>query len=95
MPRFHRLPERIKAHASICFIALILYRVMRQRLKLAGSDLSPESALADLRRIQRHTVSIDSAAPIHGVSTIHPRQADVLAALNVKKPTQDAQLSLL
>ena len=92
---FHRLPERIKAHASICFLALILYRVMRQRLKLAGSDLSPETALADLRRIQRHTVSIDSAAPIHGVSTIHPRQADVLAALNVKKPTQDAQLSLL
>ncbi|GAP39060.1 mobile element protein [Piscinibacter sakaiensis] len=34
-PVFHRLPERIKAHASICFMALILYRVMRQRLKLA------------------------------------------------------------
>ena len=51
-PVFHRLPERIKAHASICFIALILYRVMRQRLKLAGSDLSPETALADLRRMQ-------------------------------------------
>ena len=60
-----------------------------------SGDLSPESALADLRRIQRHTVSFDSAAPVHGVSTIHPRQADVLAALNVKKPTQDAQLSLL
>ncbi len=28
-PVFHRLPERIKAHASLCFIALILYRVMR------------------------------------------------------------------
>ena len=94
-PVFHRLPERIKAHASICFIALILYRVMRQRLKLAGSDLSPEAALADLRRIQRHTVSIDSGAPIHGVSTIQPRQAAALAALNIKKPTLDAQLSLL
>ena len=94
-PVFHRLPERIKAHASICFIALILYRVMRQRLKLAGSDLSPEAALADLRRIQRHTVTIDGAAPIHGVSTIQPRQADVLAALNVRKPTHDTQLPLL
>jgi hypothetical protein len=80
-PVFHRLPERIKAHASICFMALILYRVMRQRLKLAGSELSPEAALADLRRIQRHTVSIDSAAPIHGVSTVQPRQAQALAAL--------------
>ncbi len=94
-PVCHRLPERIKAHASICFMALILYRVMRQRLQRAGSELSPESALADLRRIQWHTVSIDNAAPIQGVSTIHPRQADVLAALNIKKPTQDAQMTLL
>jgi transposase len=94
-PVFHRLPERIKAHASICFMALILYRVMRQRLKLAGSELSPEAALADLRRIQRHTVSIDSGIPIQGISTVHPRQADVLAALNIKKPAHNAQMSLL
>ena len=94
-PVFHRLPERIQAHASICFMALILYRVMRQRLKLAGSNMSPEAALADLRRIQRHTVSIDSGAPIHGVSTLQPRQADALAALRIKKPTLDTQLSLL
>ena len=94
-PVYHRLPERIRAHASICFMALIIYRIMRQRLKLAGSKLSPESALAELRRIQRHSVSIDSAAPVHGVSTVHPQQADVLAALNIKKPTNDAQMPLL
>lgn len=94
-PVFHRLPQRIKAHASICFMALILYRVMRQRLKLAGSDLSPEAALADLRRIQRHAVSIDGSAAIHGVSTIHPHQAQALAALKIKKPTFDAQMPLL
>jgi hypothetical protein len=85
-PVFHDLPERIKAHASICFTALILYRVMRARLKLAGSDLSPEAALADLRRIQRHAVNIDSGAPIHGVSTIHARRANVLAAPSIKNP---------
>jgi transposase len=94
-PVFHRLPERIKAHASICFMALILYRVMRQRLKLAGSELSPEAALAELRRIQRHTVCIDNGAPIPGVSTIQPSQAQTLAALNVNKPTIDTQMSLL
>ena len=76
-------------------MALILYRVMRQRLKLAGGELSPEAALADLRRIQRHTVSIDSAAPIHGVSTIQPRQAQALASLRIKKPTIETQQTLL
>ena len=90
-----RLPERIKAHASLCFMALILYRVMRARLKLAGHEASPESALAHMRRIQRHTVSIDAGAAISGISGINQEQAGVLAALKLKKPTPDRQLSLL
>jgi transposase len=94
-PVYHRLPERIKAHAMLCFMALIVYRVMRQRLKLAKSDLSPERALAQLRRIQRHSVRINGAPPISGVSTINTEQTAVYAALSLKKPTQDAQLSLL
>lgn len=94
-PVYHRLPERIRAHAMLCFMALIVYRVMRQRLKLANSDLSPEKALAQLRRIQRHRVSINQAAPISGISTINTQQAGVLAALNLKKPTEEIQLSLL
>ena len=94
-PVFHRLPERIKAHASICFMALIVYRVMRQRLKLAKSTLSPEAALDKLRRIQRHSVSINAGAPIGGVSTINQEQAGVFEALQLKKPTEVAQLSLL
>jgi transposase len=40
-PVYHRLPERIKAPASICFMALILYRVMRQRLKQAAAICLP------------------------------------------------------
>ena len=94
-PVFHRLPERIKAHASLCFMALIVYRVMRQRLRLAKSELSPEAALDKLRRIQRHSVSINAGAPVGGVSTINHEQAGVLEALKLKKPTQDTQLSLL
>ena len=94
-PVFHRLPERIKAHASLCFMALILYRVMRLRLKAAKSDLSPETALAQLRRIQRHRVQINAGTPIAGISTINAQQADVFAALKLKKPVQDAQLTLL
>ncbi len=90
-----RLPERIKAHASLCFMTLMLYRVMRACLKLAGHEASPESALAHMRRIQRHTVSIDAGAAISGISGINQEQAGVLAALKLKKPTPDRQLSLL
>jgi transposase len=94
-PVYHRLPERIRAHAMLCFMALIVYRIMRQRLKLANSDLSPEKALEKLRMIQRHSVSINASEPITGISTINTQQASVLAALNIKKPSQDPQLTLL
>ena len=94
-PVFHRLPERIRAHASICFMALILYRVMRQRLKAAGHSASPESALAQLRKIQRQSVAINQGVPVSGISNIHREQADLLAAMNIRKPVPDAQLSLL
>ena len=94
-PVYHRLPERIRAHAFVCFLALIIYRVMRQRLRLAKSELSPEKALAQLRRIQRHRVRINQAEPITGISTISADQAKVLESLNIEKPSQNAQLTLL
>ena len=94
-PVYHWLPERIKAHAMLCFMALIVYRVMRQRLTKAKSEFSPEAALAQLRRIQRHSVSVNQAAPLQGISTINDTQAGLLAALKLKRPVQERQLTLL
>lgn len=62
---------------------------------VAGSALSPEAALRQLRHIQHHRVRIDGAEPLAGISTIHHDQAETLAALNIKKPSLDAQMSLL
>jgi transposase len=61
-PVYHRLPERIRAHASICFMALILHRVMRMRLRAANAGVTPERALQSLKRIQHHRVSINCVA---------------------------------
>lgn len=93
-PVYHRLPQRIRAHAMICFMALILYRVMRQRLKIAQSNLSPERALAQLKRIHRHRIKVNDRA-LHGVSTLTKDQTDLLGALTLQKPTKHEQLSLL
>ncbi|MEO6269210.1 MAG: IS1634 family transposase [Lautropia sp.] len=94
-PVYHRLPQRIRAHASICFMALILYRVMRWRLKAAKADLSPERALEYLRRIQHHRIRLNAAEPVTGISAINSEQTGVLAALSVKKPIACQQLALL
>ena len=94
-PVFHRLPKRIKAHAAICFMALILYRIMRLKLKSANNTLSPERALESLRRIQRHRIQLDGNQPVEGISTITTEQASVFHALGVRKPIATQQMSLL
>jgi transposase len=94
-PIYHRLPERIRAHAAICFMALILYRVMRTRLHASDTALSPERALEKLRRIQHHRVTLNGTESVTGISTINKEQTGILAALTIKKPTIETQLPLL
>jgi hypothetical protein len=94
-PVYHRLPERIRAHASICFMALILHRIMRTRLRAANAGLTPERALEQLHRIQHHRIRLNGAEPVTGVSSINTDQSEVLSALRVKKPVTPQQLTLL
>lgn len=84
-PVFHRLPERIRAHALICFMALVLYRVMRMRLKEYGCSLSPKTALELLNRIQRHRATVGDRA-YGGISKTTPEQVDIFKALDVPTP---------
>jgi transposase len=84
-PVHHRLPDRIRAHAMICFLALVLYRVMRMRLKAKGHSASPRTALDLLERIQRHTTNIGERT-LNGLSTITPEQLELFDTLDLPKP---------
>lgn len=94
-PVYHRLPNRIRAHAAICFMALVLYRVMRMRLRASDTQLSPERALDKLRRIQHHQVIVNGTQPVTGLSSINQEHNAILAALTIKKPSLNTQLTLL
>ena len=85
-PVYHRLPKRIKAHALICFMALILYRVMRQRLQTSHTGLSPERALSVLSRVQYHQLNREGRPWMQGVSTITPEQGELFSCLGAGKP---------
>ena len=88
-PVHHRLPERIRAHAMICFLALVLYRVMRQRLKASGSALSPRRALGILRQLQQHRVDINRKT-VTGTGRIQPEQRELFKALAIAEPERTA-----
>ena len=82
-------------YAAICFIALILYRVMRSRLRAGDTKLSPGRAMSTLRRIQHHRIALNETQPVAGLSSISQEQAGILAALKIKKPIPNTQLTLL
>lgn len=85
-PVHHRLPDRIRAHALICFLALVLWRVMRMRLKAKGNATSPRRALDLLATLHQHVTRIGSTTTT-GLTRQQPEQLDLFDALGLKKPT--------
>ena len=88
-PMYHRLPRRIRAHALICFLALILHRVLRMRLKKANREESPGRLLDALKRIQQQAASTASGQVVRGVTKLAQEQKELFAAIGV--PTPKAQ----
>lgn len=89
-PLYHRLPQRIRAHAMVCFVALVLYRVMRMRLKASRRDESPTRLLEQLRRIQHQTAQAQDGRKISGLTQINAVQKSLLCALKLAVPTPGA-----
>jgi len=86
-PVYHRLPQRIRAHALVCFLALVLYRVMRMRLKAAKRSESPSTLLEQLKRIHQQTVETGEGKTLIGLTEITPAQKSLFAALELTPPT--------
>ncbi len=89
-PVYHRLPDRIRAHTFICFLALVIQRVMRLRLKRSGLSMSPEELLYRLRAVQRHNVRLATGTTLTGVSSMTPEQRALFEAIEVRQPTRKA-----
>jgi hypothetical protein len=86
-PVYHRLPRRIRAHALVCFLALILHRVLRMRLKDGQRPESPGRLLEQLRRVQRQTARTADGHMLSGLTELGGLQKDLFAALGVALPS--------
>lgn len=88
-PVYHRLPQRIRSHALVCFMALILYRVMRMRLAAAKRSESPATLLEQLKRIHQQTVQTADGKTLTGLTDLTPAQKSLFAALELALPTPE------
>jgi len=86
-PVYHRLPQRIRAHALVCFMALILYRVMRMRLKANRREESPSRLLEQLQRIHQQTARTADGQTLHGLTEMSAAQKSLFTALQLPVPT--------
>jgi len=85
-PIYHRLPRRIRAHALVCFLALILHRVLRMRLKQEGRAESPVRLLEQLRRVHQQSAATPGGHVVHGVTKPAAEQKALFAAIGVPNP---------
>lgn len=76
----------IRAHALICFLALLLHRVLRMRLRASHQALSPERALEIARRIQFHQVTLHRQHTASGLTSLTPEQRQLFAAIDLPEP---------
>ena len=74
----------------ICFLALILYRVLRLRLKDRGSPYSPERALEIARRIQHHQVTLHHRQSASGITTLSAEQQELFDTIGLPTPSANA-----
>ena len=88
-PVYHRLPQRIRSHALVCFMALILYRVMRMRLAAAKRSESPATLLEQLKRIHQQTVQTKDGKTLSGLTEMTPAQKSLFSALELAPPTPE------
>jgi transposase len=86
-PVYHRLPQRIRSHALVCFVALILYRVMRMRLTAAKRSESPATLLEQFKRIHQQTVQTTNGKTLTRLTEMTPAQKSLFAALEFALPT--------
>ena len=86
-PVYHRWPQCVHAHALVCFMALVLYRVMRMRLKITNRAESPTPLLEQLKRIHQQTAVTAQGKKIPGLTEITAAQKSPFAALDLLPPT--------
>ncbi|MEZ5584450.1 MAG: IS1634 family transposase [Candidatus Competibacteraceae bacterium] len=87
-PVHHRRADRIRANTLICFLALVIQRRLRHRLRASTLDLSPATVLERLEAVQYHTVRLVTGQGISNLGQIAPPLRRLFNAIDMEIPTR-------
>lgn len=81
-PVRHRTDPKVRAHVTLCMLALFLQRTLEQALKAAGIPLSAVAALEQLETCHLNQMHLANHKLFH-LTTLTPDQRAMLAALEM------------
>ena len=79
-PIFHRLTDRIRAHVVICWLALLLVRIVEREAENSWRKIRAELERIKLVTLTGSTGTVQQTTPLSG------SQSEILAALAVDPP---------
>jgi transposase len=87
-PIYHRLPERIRSHVLLCWLALVLVRLVERE-----TGESWESIREELAQLQRVDLSAKDGA-FRALTRLTDRQRKILKTLEIEPPKQLQKVQL-
>lgn len=92
-PVNHQTDQKVRAHVTLCMLALLLQRTIEQRLHRARLPLTGRTALALLETARLNLFA--GQASLYGVTEPDAEQRRILAALKLNELADDERLNAL
>lgn len=93
-PVWHRTDPKLRAHVTVCILALLIERTLEQRLREAGIAMTAERALEELAPCHLNQLAIEGASePVYSLTRPTDDQKHLLSALRMTELTDDDELS--
>ena len=79
VPVRHWIPNRIDAHGMVCYLALVLHRVIRSKLRARGVSNSVADVLRTLAQVKYVELSVNK----QGITELTKKTAEQLSSVHL------------
>ena len=91
-PVRHRTDTKVRAHVTLCMLALLLERSLERQLGAGGLPMTAAAALAELRSVHLNQYA-GAPEATYSVTQLAPDQRSILAALGLEDLASDDAVS--
>lgn len=91
-PVHHRTDSKVRAHVSVCMLALLVQRTIEKQLQDAGTMMTAPAALQQLESGHLNLYAGDRAS-LYSATEADPEQRRILAALSLEELENDEMIA--